>query len=122
MLAGKAGAVRQKRPVDFSTFLKHADAPEPKKQPTSFSSFLRHAMQDSPEIAVFSLFSYWALFCVTSSSPPHICHATDTLPSHSGHGLQALTRWLVTGALRSRRCRMSRRQPTQAHQKSRAPR
>ena len=91
MLAGKAGAARQKRPVDFSTFLKHADAPEPQRQPTSFSSFLRHAMQDSPEVAHVSLLSYWALFCATSSSPPHICHATATLPSHSCHGLQALT-------------------------------
>ena len=91
MLAGKVGAQRQKRPVDFSTFLKHADAPEPQRQPTSFSSFLRLATQDSPEVATFSLLSYWALFCVTSSSPPRICHATETLPSHSCHGLQALT-------------------------------
>ena len=49
MLAGKAGASRQKQPVDFSTFQKHVDAQEPQRQPTSFSSFLRHAMQDSPE-------------------------------------------------------------------------
>ena len=69
MLAGKAGAARQKRPVDFSTFLKHADAPEPKKQPTSFSSFLRHAMLDSPD----------DVNCSLLTGPIRICGASKVL-------------------------------------------
>ena len=42
--AGKAAAGRQKKPQDFSSFLKHAGTQEPQRQATSFSSFIRQEL------------------------------------------------------------------------------
>ena len=81
MLAGKAGAARQKRPVDFSTFLKHADAPEPQRQPTSFSSFLRHAMLDSPDDINPSLLPSHYAFVAPAVFSSHLpCYSDPCLP------------------------------------------